>query len=93
MCGPPGRRQRPSSRQATNSSRSGSKQAPQLPRAGLSQGPETRSTRPFPFTTRLNHDPFDLIERDLFGRAVEELGGARGLVCGDGLGVFDRAAV
>ena len=43
--------------------------------------------------TPLNHDPFDLIEADLVAGAVIELGGAGGLVGGDGLGVFDRAAV
>ena len=41
----------------------------------------------------LNHDPFDLIEADLVSGAVVELGRARRLVGGDGLGVLDTAAV
>ena len=44
---------------------------------------------PFP----LNRNPLDLIEADLVGGAVVELGGAGRLVGGDGLGVLDTAAV
>ena len=37
--------------------------------------------------------PLDLIERDLVRRPVVEFGGSGGLVGGDGLGVFEGAAV
>jgi hypothetical protein len=40
----------------------------------------------------LNRNALDLIERDLVTGAIVELGGARALVRGHGLGVFKRAA-
>jgi hypothetical protein len=41
----------------------------------------------------LDRDLLDLVRRDLIRGAVVELGGARGFVRGDLLGVFERAAV
>ena len=42
--------------------------------------------------TALNPDPFDLVKRDFVAGAVVELGCARGLVCGHGLGILKGAA-
>src|SRR4051794_10945073 len=43
--------------------------------------------------TRSNHDPFDLIQRDLVTGPVVKLGCPRRLVSGNGLGIFDGPAV
>jgi len=42
--------------------------------------------------TALNPDPFDLVKRDFVAGAVVELGCARGLVRGHGLGILEGAA-
>jgi hypothetical protein len=43
--------------------------------------------------TALNPDPFDLVKRDFVAGAVVELGRARGLVRGHGLGILGAAGL
>src|SRR5215472_3229237 len=46
-----------------------------------------------PLSCSLKSNPLDLVERESFLGAVVELGGARALVRGHGLGVLQRAAI